>query len=144
MLDDLGGRLGIALGDPAPLPAHAPSPHVEELHGHLELVLGEGEHVGIGRVGQHHGRLLQHPFQGSDVVAQTSGALEVQLGRGILHLPREAGDEATGVARHEVAEVLGDLPVALGVDPADTRSTALVDVPEQARSPHLSGSLEDP
>ena len=144
VLDDLGGRLGIALGDPAPLPAHAPSPHVEELHGNLQLVLGEGEHVGIRRVGQHHGRLLQDPLQRADVVAQAGGALEVQLGRGILHLAGEASDEAAGLACHEVAEVLGDLTVALGVDPPHTRCAALVDVPEQAGTTHLTGPLEHP
>ena len=87
VLDDVGRGLGVALGDPAALATDPAAAHVEELHRHLELVLGEGEHVGVGGVGQHDGRLLEHPLERADVVAQPGGPLEVELGGGRLHLP---------------------------------------------------------
>ena len=104
-------RLGVALGDPAALSADPAAADVEELHRDLELVLGEGEHVGVGGVGQHDGRLLEDPLERADVVAQAGGALEVELGGGRLHLRGQPPEEATGLTRHEVAEVLGDLAV---------------------------------
>ena len=59
------------------------------------------------------------------------------------HLPLDALGELGGVAGHEVAEVLGDLPVLLGVDAPDAGGGALVDVAEQARPAALVGALED-
>ena len=144
VLDDVGRRLGVALGDPAALSADATAADVEELHRDLELVLGEGEHVGVGGVGQHDRRLLEDPLERADVVAQAGGALEVELGGGRLHLSGQPAEEATGLTRHEVAEVLGDLAVPLRVDPADAGRAALVDVAEQAGTPDLAGALEHP
>ena len=88
VLDDVGRGLGVALGDPAALAADPPAAHVEQLHRDLELVLGEGEDVGVGGVGQHDGRLLEHPLERADVVAQPGGPLEVELGGRLLHLAR--------------------------------------------------------
>ena len=144
VLDDLGRGLGVTLGHPAALAAHPAAAHVEELHRDLELVLGQGEDVGVGGVGQHHGRLLEHPLERPDVVAQPGGPLEVELGGGALHLLGQAGHEPAGLTGHEVAEVLGDLAVARGVDPADARGAALVDVAEQAGPADLAGPLEHP
>ena len=114
------------------------------MHRDLQLVLGEGEHVGVGGVRQHDRRLLEDPLERADVVAQAGGALEVELGRGLLHLGGQPPEEAAGLPRHEVAEVLGDLAVALRVDPADAGCAALVDVAEQAGPPDLAGALEHP
>ena len=116
---------------------------MEDLDGSLEVILCEGEHIGIGGIGQDHGRLLQCPGQRRDVVAQPGRLLVVELGGGGLHPGLEALDEPAGVAGHEVAEVLGDRPVLVGTDPVDTGGGALVDVAEQARSADLAGTGED-
>ena len=48
-----------------------------------------------------------------------------------------------GLAGHEVAEVVDDLAVLVGADPADAGGAALADVAEQAGPPDLAGPLED-
>ena len=48
-----------------------------------------------------------------------------------------------GLAGHEVAEVVDDLAVLLGADPADAGRRALADVAEQAGPADLRGALED-
>ena len=116
---------------------------MEHLNRSLELVVGKGKHVGIGRIGQHHGRLLQRPGQGPDIVPHPGRLLVVELGSGGRHTGFKTLDEPAGVAGHEVAEVLGDHPVLLDADPADARSGALVDVAEQTRSADLRGTFED-
>ena len=120
MLDQPGGGQVLdLLDDPAALAADPATADVEDLDRRLELVLGEGEDVGVGGVAEHDGVLLQRPLEGADVVAQPGGPLEVQLGGRGPHLPLELADEPVGVAGHEVAEVLGQRPVLLLV----TRST---------------------
>ena len=59
------------------------------------------------------------------------------------HLPLQPADHAVGLAGHEVAEVVDDLAVLVGVDPADARRRALADVAEQARPADLPGPAED-
>ena len=44
--------------DPAALAADPAAAHVEDLHGRLELVLGEGDDVGVGAVAEHDRLLL--------------------------------------------------------------------------------------
>ena len=67
------------LDDPAALAADPPVAHVEHLDGGLELVLGEGEDVGVGAVGEDDRALLQRPAQGAEVVAQPGRPLVLQL-----------------------------------------------------------------
>ncbi len=93
VLDERGQVLALLLDDPAALTADAPAAHVEDLHGRLEVVVGEGEDVGVGRVAQHDGLLLEGLAQGADVVAQSGGLLEVELGRGLAHARLEPLDE---------------------------------------------------
>ncbi len=145
VLDEVaGGDLLDLVDDPAALPADAAAAHVEHLDGRLQLVLGEGDHVAVGAVGQDDGLLLQRALQRADVVAEPGGAL-VLLGRGGLpHVAFEALDEPGGVARHEVAEVLGEEAVLLRGDAADARRGALADVAEQAGAVELVLALEHP
>ena len=90
------------------------------------------------------GLLLQRLVERAEVVAQARRPLVV-LGRGGgVHLALDPLDERVGAAAHEVGEVLGDLAVLVGVDPAHARGRALVDVAEQAGTPDLGGALEDP
>ena len=144
MAHDLGEGLVVLLGHPAALAAHPPAAHVEHLHRHLELVLLESEDVGVRAVTQHDGRLLERLAERDEVVAQPGRLLELHgVGCG-LHLALEPLDEPGRVAGHEVAEVLGDLPVLLGGDPPDAGCGALVDVAQQTRPAHLPGPLEHP
>ena len=137
-----GGELLDLVHDVAALPAHTPAAHVEDLHGGLELVLGEGHHVGVGPVGQHHGLLLRRPPQRADVIAQPGRLLVVLVCGRLGHLALEPADELHRVAGHEVAEVVDDRAVGLLVDPADAGRRALVDVAQQAGPPDLPGPDE--
>ena len=79
LLDQLaGGDLLDLVDDPAALPAHPPAADVEDLHRGLELVLGEGDHVGVGAVTEDDGLLLHGPLERAEVVAQPRGLLELQ------------------------------------------------------------------
>ena len=84
LLDELrfGGLTGVAglLDDPAALTADPAAADVEDLNGRFEFVVGEGDHVGVGAVTEHHRLLLQRPLERADVVAQPGGALEVEFG----------------------------------------------------------------
>ena len=132
-----------AVGDPAALAADATAAHVEDLHGDLERVLDERDHVGVGAVAQHHGLLLQRLGERAEVVAEPGGLLEVQRLGGGVHLPLDALGEGGRVAGHEVAEVVDDLAVLLGRHVADARGRALVDVAQQAGATDLGRALED-
>src|SRR5699024_11541948 len=66
---DLGG--GEELGGPAARPADAPAADVEDLHGGLQLVLGQTDQVGVGGVGEHQRVLLHDLGQGLQVIAQS-------------------------------------------------------------------------
>ena len=81
MLDERRDVLALLLDDPAALAADAAAAHVEDLDRGLELVVGEGEDVGVGGVAEDDGLLLERLAQGADVVAQPGGLLEVELGR---------------------------------------------------------------
>ena len=86
---------GVDLVDhPAALAAHPAAADVEDLHGGLELVLGEGDDVGVGAVAEHDRLLLHRPAQRLEVVAQPGRALELELGAGLAHLPLEPADHA--------------------------------------------------
>jgi hypothetical protein len=143
LLDQLAGGDGLDLvDDPAALAADPPAAHVEDLDGGLQLVLGEGDDVGVRAVTEDDGLLLQRPPQRAEVVAEPGGLLELQVFRRGGHLTLEAPDHRLGLAGHEVAEVVDDLPVLLGVDPADAGCGALADVAEEAGAADLAGALE--
>ncbi len=136
---------GLDLVDhPAALAAHAPAADVEDLHRGLQLVLGERDDVGVGAVAEHHGLLLHGAAQRPDVVAQPRRALELQLLCGLRHLALELPDEVVGAPGQEVAEVLDDVAVLVGVHATHTRRRALVDVAEQAGPADLPVPLEHP
>ncbi len=145
VLDELGVRDVLdLLDDPAALTPDATAAHVEHLDGRLELVPHEREHVRVGAVAEHDRVLLRRALERGDVVAQPCRGLVLHRGGGLVHLALEPAHEPLRVARHEVAEVLGERLVVLGRDAPDARRRALVDVAEQARPARLVGALEDP
>ena len=116
--------------DPAALAPDPTAPDVEDLHGGLEVVAGEGHHIGVGAVAEHHRLLLKSPLEGTEIVTQPGGALEVELLSGGIHLTFQVAGETVGPTGQEVAEVRHDAAVLLGADPADARGRAFVDVAE--------------
>ena len=144
LLDEVAGvQLLDPLDDQAALPAHPAAADVEHLDRRLERVVGERDDVGVGAVAEHDRVLLHRPPQRADVVAQPGGPLVVlRVGRG-AHLRLEPAGEPLGLAGHEVAEVVDDLPVLLGADPPDAGRRALADVAEQAGPADLAGAPED-
>ena len=143
LLDQLAGgdRLDL-VDDPAALAAHPPAADVEDLDRGLQLVLGEGHDVGVRAVAEDDGLLLQRPPERAEVVAEPGGLLELERLRRGGHLALEPLDHRLGLAGHEVAEVVDDLAVLLGGDPADAGCRALADVAEQAGPADLAGALE--
>ncbi len=143
VLDEPGRVDGLDLvGDPAALAADPAAADVEDLHGRLQLVLGDGDQIGVGGIGEHDRVLLHGPAQGPYVVAQPGGLLVLHLFGGLVHLRFQPGEVGPGPAGHEVAEVLGQFAVLLGGDPADAGGGALADVAEQAGAADLRGALE--
>ncbi len=138
-----GGDLLHLVGDPAALAAHPAAAHVEDLDGRLQLVLGDRDQVRVGRVGEDHRALLHGLLQRADVVAQAGRPLVLHLLGRVGHLPLQAAQVGAGAAGHEVAELLGQLPVVLGGDPLHTGRGALADVAEQAGAAGAGGVLED-
>ena len=143
-LDQLGQILALELvDDVAALPAHPAAANVEDEDRRFELVLGEGDRVGVGVVGQHDRLLLDRPPQRPDVVAQPGRPLVLLLIGGLAHLRLEPAQEAAGLAGQEVAEIVDDLAVLLDRHPADAGRRTLVDVAEKARPADLLGPLVD-
>lgn len=58
------------VGDPAALAADPAAADMEDLYGGLQLVLGDGDQVGVGGVGEHDRVLLHRAAQGAYVVTQ--------------------------------------------------------------------------
>ena len=106
-------RLTGLFDDPATLPADPPAADVEHLDRRFQFVVGEGDHVGVGAVTEHHRLLLQRPPQRRDVVAQPRGPFEIQLLGGVVHLLFHLADQPVGLARQEIAEVHHDRAGAL-------------------------------
>ena len=77
---DQGGSVGVVhpVRDPTALALDAAAAYVEDLHTDLERVLGQGDHVGVGTVAEHHGLLLQGTVHRGEVVTQPRGLLEVE------------------------------------------------------------------
>ena len=138
-----GGDLLDLVGDPAALSAHASAADVEDLDGGLQLVLGDRDQVGVGRVGEHDRALLHGLPQGSDVVAQPGRPLVLHLLGRVRHLLLQTADVGAGAAGHEVAELLGQVTVFVGGDAVDAGCRALADVAEEARAAGAGGVLED-
>lgn len=144
MLDEgAGGDLLHLVGDPAALTAHASAAHVEDLDGRLQLVLGDRDQVGVGGVGEHDRALLHGLLERPDVVPQSGRPLVLHLLGRLGHLPLQAAQVGTGAAGHEVAELVGQVPVVVGGDTADAGRRALADVTEQAGAAGAGGVLED-
>ena len=140
LLDELGGAdVTDLVDDPAPLAPHPAAADEEHLYRCLELVFGHRDDVAVGAVGQGHGLLLQGALQGLDVVAQPGRPLVLLGGAGPAHLGFQPPDELARLARHEVAELLGQHPVLVLADPADAGGRALADVAEQARAASITG-----
>ncbi len=130
--------------DPAALAPDPTVAYVEDLHGSFKLVLRERDDVGVGAVREYDRLLLHRPAQRADVVPQPGRAFVLLFGRGRAHLTLELADIAAGLTRHEVAEILDDAAVLGGVDPADARRRAPVDVAEQAGTADPSSLFEHP
>ena len=145
MLDQVSGGDVLDLVDhPAALPADPAAAHVERLDRGLQLVLGERDDVAVGAIAQHDRLLLQGPVQRLDVIAKPRGPLVLLRRRGPAHLRLEPLGELAGLAGHEVAELLGQLAVLGGTDPADARRRALADVAQQAGRPIWPDRLNTP
>ncbi len=138
-----GGDLLDLVGHPAALTADPAAAYVEDLHGRLQFVLGDGDEVGVGRVGEHDRVLLHGLLQGPDVVPQAGRPFVLHLVGRLHHLLLQTAEVGAGAAGHEVAELLGQLLVVLGGDPADAGGGALADVAEQAGPAGAGGVLED-
>ncbi len=129
--------------DPAALAADASAADVEDLDRGFELVLGDGDQVGVRGVGEDDGALLHGAPQRLRVVAQPGRALVLHVLGRLRHVLLEAPDVRPGAARHEVAEVPGEVPVFLGGDTSDAGRGALADVTEEAGAAGPLGVLED-
>jgi hypothetical protein len=116
---------------------------VEDLDGRLQLVLGHGDQVGVGRVGEDDRALLHGLLQGLDVVTETGRPLVLHLLGRVRHRLLQTADVRARAAGHEVAELLGQFAVLLLGDTADTGRGALADVAEQAGAAGARGVLED-
>ncbi len=137
-----GGDLLDLVGDPAALAADAAAAHVEDLDGGLQLVLGDRDEVGVGRVGEHDRVLLHGLLQGLDVVAQAGRPLVLHLLGRLTHLLLQAADVRVRAAGHEVAELVGQFAVFLGGDAVHAGGRALADVAEEAGAARTGGVLE--
>jgi hypothetical protein len=73
--DELRDVLALLLHDPAALAADPAAADEEHLDGGLELVVGEGEDVGVGLVGEDDGVLLERLVECAEVVAEAGGEL---------------------------------------------------------------------
>ncbi len=138
-----GGDLLDLVGHPAPLAAHPSAAYVEDLHGRFQLVLGDRDQVGVGRVGEHDRALLHGLPQGLDVVAQPGRPLVLHLLGRVRHPLLQAADVRPRAAGHEVAELVGQFAVLLGRDPPDAGRRALADVAEETGAAGAGGVLED-
>ena len=94
MLDQVrGGGVLDLFHDPAALAADPAAADVEDLHGGLELVLVQGEDVGVGVLGQDHGVAFEDLPQRGDVVPEPGRAFVVELGDCRGHLLFQPRDE---------------------------------------------------
>lgn len=103
------------VGDPAAQAADASAADMEDLYGGFQLVLGDGDQIGVGGVREHDRVLLQGPLERPYVVTQPGRLLVLHLIGGRRHLLLQAADVGAGAAYHEVAELLGQFAVFLGV-----------------------------
>ena len=79
---------GQAADSPCVDAADPAAAHVEDLDGGLQLVLGEGDDIGVGAVAEHHGLLL-------GVVAR----LRIRVGSTSICDPRSSGNRKMNVSK---------------------------------------------
>ena len=85
--------------------------------------------------------LFHHAVDGRDLIADGSGAFELQRLGGLLHLLAQARDDGFGAAIQELAQIVDHLPVAGLVNAPDARRGAQLDVVVQAGAGILAGDL---
>ncbi|GAB4002408.1 hypothetical protein GCM10029992_40550 [Glycomyces albus] len=115
---------------------------MEDLHGRLEFVVGDGHDVAVDVVGEDDDLLLDDLVEGRDVVAQSGGLLEVEVLGGGLHLGEQPPADRGGVAGHEGAEAVDEFAVLLGGDAPDARGRALADVGQEIGAADPVAALE--
>ena len=123
----------LGLVDHEPPPSHHPAPpHEEHLHGRLQGVLHQADHVEVLVAGTHHLLGLHRLAHRVEPVPQTGGPLVLHLvGRG-GHLGAEALDHRVGVALQEAQQLGHHLGVVVGGHLPHARPRALLDVVQQA------------
>jgi hypothetical protein len=135
-IDETAGRQVFHLVEHEPLAAHdAPLANEEHLHRCFEFVVGQADEVEVFVAVGHHLLLLDRALDRCQPVAQTGGALELQLLGRTAHLELEPGDDLVGVAVEELAQLGDELAVRHLRDLADARAAAFLDVEQQARPP---------
>ncbi len=107
--------------------------HVEDLHGSFEIVVGETDHIDVLAALGNHLLLLDRPTHGGEPIANTRGALVLQVLGGGAHLGLEPLDDLVGVAFEEVAQLVTNCRYSGSLDLTDARPAALLDVEQQAR-----------
>ena len=114
--------------------SHHPAPaHEEHLHGGLQGVVHQPDHVEVLVAGAHHLLGLDRFAHRGQAVAQPGGPLVVELaGRG-RHLLFEAVEHRVAVALQEAQQLGHHLGVVVGGHLAHARPRALLDVVQQAR-----------
>ena len=115
---------------------------MEHLYRCFQVVVGEGDDVGVGAVAQHDGLFFQCALERTEVVTQPCGPFEVELVGRRGHLPFQITGEPVGLAGQKVAEVIDDLTMPLCVHSAHARGRTFVDVAEQAGPLDLAVPLE--
>ena len=86
---------------PAAHTANAATSNNELLNGGGELVVCDPENVGIDVFGQNHRAFRQRGLERPELIPETSGLLELQLGRSVLHLGGQIGHVPGIVAADE-------------------------------------------
>ena len=116
---------------------------MKNLHGGFEFVGRQRKHVGIRAIWQHHRVALHGSGEGSQIVAEPSSSLIVQVGGGGGHLLTQLRNHRLGATVHECHETRHEIAVLRDVHAIHTGCAALVDVAEQARTLHLRGPPKD-
>ena len=94
-----GGGILDLFHDPAALAADPAAADVEDLDRRLQLVLVQGEDVGVGVLGQDHGVAFKDLFQRDDVVPEPGRPFVVELRDGGGHLLFQPRDERAWLPR---------------------------------------------
>ena len=95
--------------------------------------LGHQNDVYVLRLGEDDPLLLVDGIHGLKVVAPDGGLLEIQLLRGLLHLPLHLSLDAPIPALQEIADLFDQRPVVLPADISLADAPATVDMEVEAR-----------